>query len=58
MAAVWMEEGECHHGGDRGRHGGGMRGGMGGDSTGGSAKSSDFWIRYELAKPTASFRAN
>lgn len=45
-------------GGGGGRPGGGMHGGMGADRTGGSTKSSDFWIKYELAKPTASFRAN
>jgi len=44
-------------GGGGGRHGGGMHGGMGGESSGGT-KSSDFWIKYELAKPAASFRAN
>lgn len=41
-----------------GKHGGGMRGGgMGGDS-GGGTKSSDFWVKYELARPVATFRAN
>jgi hypothetical protein len=45
-------------GGGGGRHGGGMRGGMAGESSGGSGKSSDFWVKYELAKPAASFRAN
>lgn len=44
-------------GGGGGRHGGGMHGGMGPENSG-SAKSSDFWIKYELAKPAASFRAN
>lgn len=46
--------------GGGGRHGGGMRGGggMGGDSSGSSLKSSDFWVKYELAKPADSFRAN
>ncbi|HEY0177053.1 MAG TPA: hypothetical protein VGC08_11790 [Pedobacter sp.] len=48
-------------GGGGGRHGGGMHGGgggMGGDSAGGTAKASDFWVKYELAKPADSFRAN
>lgn len=45
--------------GGGGKHGGGMRGGgMGGDSSGSNLKSSDFWVKYELAKPTDSFRAN
>jgi hypothetical protein len=41
-----------------GKRGGGMRGGnAGGMSTDSSSpKSSDFWIKYELAKPSASFR--
>jgi hypothetical protein len=42
----------------RGRRGGGM-GQRGGDEGGGnSSKSSDFWIRYELAKPGESFKMN
>jgi len=48
------------HGGGMGggRRGGGM-GQRGGDEGGGnSSKSSDFWIRYELAKPGESFKMN
>lgn len=41
-----------------GKHGGGMHGGGMGGENAGSIKSSDFWVKYELAKPTASFRAN
>jgi len=46
------------HGGGGGRPGGGMHGGMDAERSGAGSKSSDFWIKYELAKPTASFRAN
>ncbi len=57
-----MGGGGMHGGGGGmggGRHGGGGRpGGQGIEGSGGSAKSSDFWIKYELAKPSATFRAN
>ncbi|QNK61833.1 hypothetical protein H7F33_14895 [Pedobacter sp. PAMC26386] len=51
------------HGGGGGRHGGGgMGGGKGSHSAEGSnsqsASAADFWIKYELAKPADSFRAN
>jgi len=58
MGGGGMGGGGMSRGGGGGKHGGGMRGGMRGDSPAGGAKSSDFWIKYELAKPTASFRAN
>ncbi len=47
-----------------GRHGGGGMGGGGKGShaqqgsDGQSAKAADFWIKYELARPSDSFRAN
>nr|WP_199078852.1 hypothetical protein [Pedobacter sp. ASV19] len=50
------------HGGGMGGGGGRRGGGMsqrGGDERGGnSSKSSDFWIKYELAKPGESFKMN
>jgi len=42
-------------GGGGGKHGGGMRGAPVDQS---SNKASDFWVKFELAKPDASFRAN
>jgi len=38
-----------------GKHGGGMHGAPVDHS---SNKTSDFWVKFELAKPDASFRAN
>lgn len=53
--------GGMHGGGGRGigrvKRSGGRPGGHGG-TEGNDAKASDFWIKYELAKPTASFRAS
>lgn len=52
------------HGGGMGSMGGGRRGsgGMGAKSgdegSGSNPKSSDFWIKYELAKPAESFKMN
>ncbi|WP_367865885.1 hypothetical protein [Pedobacter sp. WC2423] len=49
-------------GGGGGRHGGGMCGGKGARSAAGlndqRTAASDFWIKYELARPVASYRAN
>jgi len=50
-------------GGGGGRHGGGGMGGRKGSrnpegSNSQNATAADFWIKYELAKPTDSFRAN
>ncbi|KIO76319.1 hypothetical protein TH53_15290 [Pedobacter lusitanus] len=49
-------------GGGGGRHGGGMGGGRGSHNPMGSDSqnpaASDFWIKYELARPADSFRAN
>lgn len=49
-------------GGGGGRHGGGMGGGKGARSSAGGndqlTAAADFWIKYELAKPVASYRAN
>lgn len=51
------------HGGGGGRHGGGgMGGGKGARNSEGAndqhTAAADFWIKYELARPVASYRAN
>lgn len=55
-----MGGGQKPPGGGGGGHG--MGGHGGGDGMGGSerteTKAADFWIKYELAKPSATFRAN
>lgn len=46
--------------GGGGRHGGGGMGGRGNEGSGndGQSQASDFWIKFVMAKPDASFRAN
>ncbi|MBB6272688.1 hypothetical protein HDF26_003145 [Pedobacter cryoconitis] len=54
-----MGGGGMRGGGGGGRHGGGGRGsGNAAGVNSQNATASDFWIKYELAKPSDSFRAN